>query len=336
MSMLNVLRFVLALLVTGSVAGGLATGATTETPKGQHDLPTTSETIYLRNLGVRFDAARRHAAEHPHDVAGHKALSRLHALRGHYEADPDQTQLAIEAADTCLALAPEDADCLLLRSRQWLALHSFGAASADLARAETLAADPFAVADLRQEIDWEEGRRREAAAAIRQAAASRPVPRTLARLARLEQDLGNHEAAAAAFQTAEDAVVDVDPLTVAWLNVQRGVRHLELGDPLTALTFYEEAARRMPGYVLAGEHMAEALTLTGDIDGAIALYEEIVARTPHALSLVQLARLHRQRGNATRAAFFERRAIARLGALKRDYPVLLRSHEDELRLTASE
>jgi len=325
-------RFILSLM---SVVGlttliGTSVGGQSEPlvdlPASPQDHPTTSAAIYLSNLNGQFRSARQRIANDPNDATAHKILSKLYYLRGQYRVDLDEIQQAVAHASACLKLEPGDTVCLLLRAKQQLTLHRFELSRADLERAKSLGMGAKVVAAIEADLNWNAGRYAPAIAAIRHAAATHPTLWTLARLARLEHDLGNFEAAQKAFQTAEAAVTSVDPLPLAWLNVQRGFHYFTRRKLAHAVLFYTEAVRRLPDYVLAREHLAEALALQGQVEAAVEHYERIVSQTPHAESLAALARLYRRQGKPAKADALKQHATQRYDTLLQSYPEAMQWH----------
>lgn len=277
-------------------------------PKGQRDLPTTSARIFLGNVERKILLLEDLVRVHPKAIEERRELSSLLHLRGLYRDDPEEVQRGVDHLSECLRQAPDHGLLWLERAGQQLSLHRFREARADLERGRTLGGEPAMAARIEQELDWSAGQYEKAISSIRTAAAVRPTPETLARLARLEHDLGNFAAADRAFERAEDLVIDPDPLPVAWLNVQRGRHRLEVGDAERALLFFSEALARVPEYVAARESLAEALHRLGRDEEAIAQLEAIVAQNPRSDVVGELALLYRATGRQSEAEAFARRA----------------------------
>src|SRR5262249_8567792 len=148
----------------------------------------------------------------------------------------------------------------LARANQEQTLHRFKEARADVEQARKLGAPADDIAPLEQELDWNEGKYDAAVASIHAAARAKANDLyTIAREAQLHHDLGENDAADAEFERAEDAYRDTSPLPLAWLDVQRGVHLMKIGKTVLALPFFREAVARIPTYLMAQEHLAEAL-----------------------------------------------------------------------------
>jgi tetratricopeptide (TPR) repeat protein len=248
-------------------------------PRGPEELPTTAADIYWTNVAGRVSMLEGLLVRAPDSQAARVKLSQLLHMRGKYRGDLDELQHAIELLGACVARAPGDARLYALRASQQLTLHRFAQAGEDLDRARALGASEDMLRETQQELDWSQGRYAQAEASIRRAAAERPSVWTLARLAQLEHDLGRYAEADQAFARAEDFITDTSPLSVAWLNLQRGHHELVLGENRRAEAFFREAVRRMPGYTPALEHLAETLHLQGRDTEARALYSQALGGT---------------------------------------------------------
>jgi len=96
----------------------------------------------------------------------------------------------------------------------------------------------------------------------------------------------------------------------AWVELQRGVLDLAHGRHAEAETHYARAARAYSGWWLVDEHRAELLAAQGDLAGAAALYETVVAAVPRPelhQALGQLYALMERPGRA-RSQFVQARA----------------------------
>ncbi|QDE88208.1 hypothetical protein BHS06_04155 [Myxococcus xanthus] len=301
-------------------------------PRGPEELPTTAPDIYLRNLAGQIFSLEGLLAREPGNQDVRVELSQALHMRGRYRGDLDALQRALALLDAATARAPGDARLYALRATQQLFLHRFAQAADDLARARALGASEALLAECQRELDWNQGRYQEAERAIRQAAAERPSVWTLARLARLEHDLGRDFEAEQAFARAEDLIADPNPVPVAWLNLQRGHHHLVLGDHQRAAPFFREAVRRLPGHVAALEHLAETLHLQGHDAEALTLYTQALKDTgdapvPEVLS--GMASVLLSQGKKDEAARLVERAARRYEQLLRTHPEAMAWHAAE-------
>src|SRR3569623_2845394 len=81
--------------------------------------------------------------------------------------------------------------------------------------------------------------------------------------------------------TAAAAAHDNPPELLSWLLFQWGRRYERKGDFAAARGVYAEAHRRMPGYLEATAHLAQAVMQTGDTAGAKKLVEAALADDRH-------------------------------------------------------
>lgn len=272
-------------------------------PLNPQELPTTSAAIFVGNLNAQIVATEEILAVQPRSVVDRKRLAGLYKMRADCRDDIDGYQKAIDLLSDGAAGSPhEDAEALLLRAQLELSVHRLARSQTDLDRARSLGADAGAVSAIQIELDWNAGRYDEAVPAIRKAAAERPSTHTLARLAELEHRLGDDGRARDRYARAESCVRDTLPLTVAWLNLQRGIHAAETGDLEQAVVFLEEAVRRLPHYFAARECLARVTHQLGREDESVSLYEALAeesANPEHWSHLVAVYRPGHPRRDGT-------------------------------------
>ena len=298
-------------------------------PKSMEELPTTSAEIYFGNLDGQIEEVTRLMKAAPPTVMHLRLSSGFHYTRGRFRGDLDEIQLAIETLDRCVKLEPEGPDCFVIRAEQEQSLHRFKETRADIERAKKLGVAAARVTGLETELEWNAGNYEVAIRGIRQARLEHPSTGSWMREAQLEHDLGNEEAASAAFEAAEDLIVDTGPLPVAHLNVQRGMVKAHVGRLEEAIVFFREAVVRIPNYVAANEHLAEALHQLGQDDEATKIYESIVKQSDDPEFMHALASLYATRGKAAEARELDARATSRYEALLAKYPEAMYWHASE-------
>ncbi len=299
------------------------------TPRSDTELSTTSASIFLANVEGQIAELERLHRDDPRTVWKLQKLSDLHASHGKYAGDLDEIQLGVDQLSRCVLLEPENGDLLVDRADQAQTLHRFALARADLERARQLGAAAVKVDAAEQELDWNDGRYPRATLAIHEAARRNRTPATLAREAQLQHSLGNAEQSDRAFAAAEDLVRDTSPLPLAWLDVQRGLQKLRTGELELAVAFFREAVSRLPSYVMAREHLAEALHLLGQDAEAIAIYEDVVLHSRDPEFMGALATLYAAHGRPADAAALRARAAARYDQLLVRYPEAMYWHAAE-------
>jgi tetratricopeptide (TPR) repeat protein len=298
-------------------------------PRTAVELPTTNAEVFVGNLHARLDAGR---------TAWKRSGSPLDALMlvgpvassGKLDGDLDRIREAVDIATLALKKSPNERALLLARADANAALHRFGAALTDAKRAHAISKSAESDAML-ADLAWNLGDYASAIAGIRSAAET-PSFSTLVRLAQLELELGNLDAADQAFARAETLVKDVSPVPVAWLNVQRGLSCLHTGRFEHAELFYREAVARMPRYPLAVEHLAEIEALLGKRDLAAARYRQVVAQTNNPELMGALAGVLDELGDAAGARDLRSRAAKRYSALLRSHPEAMYWHAADFHL----
>jgi tetratricopeptide (TPR) repeat protein len=302
-------------------------------PRSMDELPTTAADIYFGNLDGQIEEITRLLKEQVAPPVSHLRLaSSLHYTRGRFRGDLGEIALAIEILDKCTKLDPAGADCFVMRADQEQSLHRFKETRADIERAKKLGIDAARVVDLETELEWNAGNYDVAIKAIRDARLKRPSVGAWMREAQLEHDLGNDDKVDAAFEAAEDMIVDTNPLPVAHLNVQRGIVKAHAGRLDDAIVFFREAVARIPDYVAANEHLAEALHQLGKDDEATKIYEAIVERSDDPEFMHALASLYKAHGKPDKARELDARATSRYEVLLKTYPEAMYWHASEFYL----
>ncbi len=292
-------------------------------------ITTTSEEIYLSNLEGQIGELERLAKESPSNISLVQRLGAARYTRARFHNDPDEIQRAIDDVSACLKAEPENAICFLMRAEQEQSLHRFKESRADIESAKKHGGDPTRIADLENELDWNDGRYDKAIPAIRKARAERPSTATWIREAQLEHDLGNDDASDAAFDRAEAAITDTSPLPVAHLELQRGIQNVARGKLEGAVGYFRRAAFRMPSFVAANEHLAETLHWLGKNDEAIAIYEKVVRLSNDPEFAYALCELYRATGKDAEARELEAKARKGYEQLLTKYPEAMYWHASE-------
>lgn len=301
-------------------------------PRSMEELPTTAADIYLLNLDGQIEELTRLMKESPPTPVHLRLSSSLHYTRGRFRGDLDEIQLAIDTTAQCVKLEPESPDGYVIRAEQEQSLHRFKEARADIDRAKELGVDAARVTDLETELAWNAGQYSVAIPAIRDARIKRPSTGSWMREAMLEHDLGNEANVDAAFEAAEDLIVDTNPLPVAHLDVQRGILKTQIGKLEEAIVFFREAIARVPTYVAANEHLAETLHQLGRDDEATKIYEGIVAISSDPEFMHALAALYAAHGQPDKARALDARATAGYDLLLKKYPEAMYWHASEFYL----
>lgn len=192
---------------------------------------------------------------------------------------------ALALADEEVALAPTSPEALTLRARVLSALHRFDEA---VAIVESLAADHAPAAKALQAVKLARGEDLAKILAERRALADKhPSYGSWTGVAVVEARLGNFEAADKAYREAIEVYRDVSPMAFAWVAFQRGVMWAErAGQRARAFLLYQEAVKRLPGYVVAQVHLAELESSFGLEAEAIARLSPIKTENPEPAGLL--------------------------------------------------
>jgi tetratricopeptide (TPR) repeat protein len=268
-------------------------------------------------------------ADEPDSVAARLHHARLVYLRARVTGDIDEMARAASETAACTRLHPESADAWLALASQEQTLHRFAEARAALARARALGVEEDRIVGLERELDWNAGLWGPAAESIREEARRAPTSGSLTRLARLEHDLGRTDEADALYALALSRIDDTGPIQVAMIEVQRGTNLAEAGRFEEAVATFRSAAQRLPRYIAAREHLAEALHHLGQDDEAAALYEEIVKVSTDPEFMGALAAIHRSHGRVAEADALRARATKRYEELLAKYPEAMAWHAAE-------
>lgn len=185
----------------------------------------------------------------------------------------------VEALDeTARRVAAPGADSAAWRTRA-LALsrvHRFAAAREALAHVR----EP--TDELAANIDEATGR---ATPYFERMARQHPDPRTLTRWAASLAAAGRFEEALALVPKAAALIHDNPATLLSWLLFQWGRVYEQKGELAAARGFYDEAQRRLPGYLEATVHLAQAMRATGGDPGALVAGALAANRHPELLAL---------------------------------------------------
>ncbi len=296
-----------------------------ERPRTQVELPTTEGEAFLANLAGQVVAAKQRVATLKTSPTAAVMAASLMASQGKINGKLGQLAEALEIVETALKTAPKDAKLLAQHAELCAALHLFPKAEQSAKQAHEIAPSPETRA-LLADAAWARGDHEVGIREIRAIAKEHPRFGSVVRLAQLELDLGNVEAAEREFARAETLIIDVSPVPVAWLNVQRGLLGLDTGQFEKAERFYREAVARLPKYPMAVEHLAEIEGLLGKREEAVRRYKQVVEDTNDPELIGALAGLLEESGQADEAKALTVRAKARYEELLAAHPEAMYWH----------
>lgn len=263
----------------------------------------------LARIDDKIAALGEGALVRPTDTARVTACVDGHYRRALLTGDLAALEDVEPRIDAGIALVPHPGDLWLLKARLAFHLHRFADAARILATVVPARAS-IEGRTLLADLDVQHGRL--SAAEARYAAVivqARPWA-ALAGLAWLRLKLGDAVQADRLYAEAGDELTAKEMRAFAWVELQRGVLDLAHGRHAEAETHYARAARAYSGWWLVDEHRAELLAAQGDLAGAAALYETVVAAVPRPelhQALGQLYALMERPGRA-RSQFVQARA----------------------------
>lgn len=129
----------------------------------------------------------------------------------------------------------------------------------------------------------------------------RPTAGAYARAAYAFELRGRLDAALEAMRLSTDATPPNDPESLAWHHAQMGDLYRQLGRLEEADREYRWAEHSFPGHPFAMIGAAKLMDARGDRQGAVAAYEELMARTPSPEVAEKLGDLYASLGRAQEA-----------------------------------
>ena len=299
----------------------LIAGCTRAPQSGASDAPgaaaaTETVTPYAEALADSTRAVREAEDRAVADAAGwipQEMLALAYLDRAQLTGSHDD----YAAADAALRLAVDRAGkpgpCLAA-ARIHAALHRLRKAAAAVGecagRVQMSAAERAELEGIAADVAFHEGRYADALRGYRAALQLAESIAGLARLSQYHARTGAPVEAAALLDRAERLYHGPSARPLAWLALQRGLLALDAGRWDDALALYLRAARLMPGWWLADEHIAEIHALRGEFDVALTRYEDIVARTGAPEYMDAIARIRLGQHQPAEAAEWVARARA--------------------------
>ena len=109
--------------------------------------------------------------------------------------------------------------------------------------------------------------------------AVRPSIKSMSEVANKLVDQGRLNEALVRFHLAQGAYQGVNPFPLAFLHSQIGIAYLRYGHLDNARLFLEAALARLPGLLIARDHLAETHVRLGNTETAIEMYRQLVEST---------------------------------------------------------
>lgn len=284
----------------------------------------------LARLDDTIAAVLRRAEAQPKGWLVLDRAANLYLTRARLSGDYDDYERAESTLARAFALTGEGVGPVLTQVRLDFTLHRLDRAAAGLAQTEAwklrTPADEQAIAGLRADLAFQRGRYADALAGFEAALAADRSLTNLARLAQYRWKTGDFAAAEPLYLEALGLLRGEGGEEAAWLNLMLGLMDLDRGRYADALVHYRDAERALSGYWLIDEHVAEILTLQGKTAEALALYQDIIARTNNPEFMDAVAAIHQEAGRTDEARAMISRARARYEAQLRRYPEAAYGH----------
>lgn len=264
---------------------------------------------------------RRSAIALGRAAAEYVALARM---SGDYDDYAKAEALLEDAFAAELAIPP-----YLLRGRLHYSLHRLDRARADLQRHVGLslhdASGDAAALLLGADLAFAQGNYDAARHGYETTLAMRPSSAAMASLAYYRWRTGEFDEAESLYRRSLTQLGDAaEPR--AWTHLQLGLMDLERGRYEEALVHYRDADAELPGFWLIEEHLAEVLTLSGELAAAKTMYVDIIARTDNPEFMDALAGILRDEGDVAGAQQWIARARAIYAGRMAQFPEATAGH----------
>ena len=221
--------------------------------------------------------------------------------------------MELAAVETAINAAIEGigpaGDLYFLKANLDFKLHRLGAVKQDLETGRGLKDSPQGKA-LQADLDFQEGRYREARRGYEALIHDEPAWDNLARLAHLKLKLGDFAGAEQCYIDAENELTVKEMRHYAWVQLQRGLVSLRRGSYEKAENHYRTAALAYSGYWLVDEHMAELCGAMGRFDEAVDLYRKVISSVPRPEFQQALGELYQSMGQPEQAKPWHEKALS--------------------------
>ncbi|HWG94484.1 MAG TPA: tetratricopeptide repeat protein, partial [Mycobacteriales bacterium] len=262
---------------------------------GPDAVPETVAVPAAADASERIAQLERAVATDPRDVRSLQALATSYVARASETGDPADYSRAQDAADRAAALAPDDVDTLVAQGLLALALHDFDDALVLGERALAQRRDSAVVLGVVVDAQVELGRYDDARVTLQRMLDRDPGLPALARASYLRELTGDVDGAVAAMRSALASAGSAGE--AAAVGVLLGGLLLQTGDLDGAAQAYDEALRARPGLPAARTGAARVQAVRGDLAGARAELEDLVAAQPFVEALLLLRQLQEALGD---------------------------------------
>lgn len=260
----------------------------------------------LAELDREIAAVQAHVERQTKSWLMLEKLANLYLRRARLSGSYDDYAAATEALDRAFERAPADTGPVLTRASLNFTLHRLAGVEPDLVSYERRPVidkpTQAHIAGMRGDVAFERGeyaRARELYEAALALAVRAPL---LAKLAQWHWRTGDFDEAERRYAEARELMPDDALEARAWVDLQLGLMDLERGRYDDAFGHYRDGAALLGGWWLLEEHIAEIAALQHRDAFALALYDDIIARTGKAEFLDAKAGLLERAGDTAGAA----------------------------------
>jgi tetratricopeptide (TPR) repeat protein len=281
-------------------------------------------------LDQRLEDAHTRAVERPGEWLVFEAVARLYLARAKLTGSFQDYANAQEALRKAFRVAGPDVGPHITQALVDFAVHRLGATSRMLDRIDAYAVPPAPqeraeLTAMRGDLAFYSGNYRLAMDRYREADRLSPGPCDF-RLAVYHSKLGNPGEADEYLQQILVREPAAAPQSRAFIELHRGILKLDQGQLDAALSQFRKANAIFAGHWLIEEHIAEVMTLKGELPLAANLYRRIVARTGHPEFMDALSNIASQRQEQAVAEHWRSRASAEWQRRLRLFPEAAYGH----------
>jgi tetratricopeptide (TPR) repeat protein len=268
----------------------------------------------LAALDEEISKAEARAVEQPNSWLVLEKVANAWLQRARLSGSYDDYAMAEDALERAFERAAEGSGPLLTRAALNFTLHRLDLVDPDL----DVVADRIILDDITRAVI--ESMRGDLAFARGQYALAREhfdaaleldrTPSILSKLALWHWRMGDFDQAEATYLEGQALLIGPAFEPRAWTHLQLGIMDLERGRYEDAFAHYRDGAEQLGGWWLIEEHIAEIAVLLDMPKFALALYDDIIARTGKPEFIDAKASLLAASGDATGAAALVEQAAA--------------------------
>ena len=264
-----------------------------------------AEATTLTKVDQRILRAMQAIERSPNKSEGYNQLASAYMQKARETGNFSINANADEAINRSLSVEQDNYDGLKLRAKLQLTYHRFAEALNTARRAESLRNDDHDVWGLITDALVELGDYPNAVKSAQKMVDLRPDSSSYARVSYLRSLHGDADGAIYAMSAALKSTDPNDLEGIAWCRVQLGNELMNTGRLEAAERQFDQALHTFPNHHLALQAKARARVAAGDLQAAVAIYEQQQAKSESADVAQALGDVYQQLGreDAARAAY---------------------------------